>query len=210
MIGRRPVVIATRNPGKVRELRAMFAAIGLTVQDLAEAGLAEEDAAEEALEAHDTFEANARAKARWFAARLPGRIVVADDSGLEVAALGGAPGVRSKRWSGSAATGKALDAANTTALLRALEGERDRSARFVCVVVAVRAGDERIARGECAGRILEVPEGAHGFGYDPCFHCVELGKSFGLASPEEKSRVSHRARAFAALTRAWWPRRAEA
>lgn len=205
-----PVVIATRNPGKVRELRAMFASSGLAVQDLAEAGLAEEDAAEEALEAHDSFEANARAKARWFAARLPGRVVVADDSGLEVAALGGAPGVHSKRWSGSTAGGAALDAANNAALLRALEGARDRSARYVAVVVAVRDGAEHVARGECAGRILESPEGTNGFGYDPYFRCAELGKSFGLASPEEKSRVSHRARAFAVLMREWSPPRQQA
>jgi XTP/dITP diphosphohydrolase len=199
----RPVVIATRNPGKVRELRAMFAAIGLAVQDLSEAGLAEEAAAEDALEVHDTFEGNARAKARWFAAKLPGRIVVADDSGLEVAALGGAPGVRSKRWSGSRASGAALDAANNAALMRALEGARDRSARYVAVVVALGDGAARLARGECAGRILDVPEGSNGFGYDPFFHCTELGKSFGVASAEEKARVSHRARAFAALTREW-------
>jgi XTP/dITP diphosphohydrolase len=198
-----PVVIATRNPGKVRELRAMFASLGLAVQDLAEAGLAHEDAAEDGLELHETFEDNARAKAQWFAARLPGRVVVADDSGLEVAALDGAPGVRSKRWSGSSAHGVALDAANNAALLRALEGARDRSARYVCVVVALGDGVERLARGECAGRILDAPEGSNGFGYDPYFHCVELGVSFGVATAEEKSRVSHRARAFAALTRGW-------
>jgi XTP/dITP diphosphohydrolase len=199
----RPVVIATRNPGKVRELRAMFASIGLAVQDLSEAGLAKDSAAEDALEVHDTFEGNARAKARWFAAKLPGRIVVADDSGLEVAALGGAPGVRSKRWSGSHESGAALEAANNAALMRALDGARDRSARFVSVVVALGDGAERLARGECTGRILDAAEGTNGFGYDACFHCTELGKSFGVASAEEKARVSHRARAFALLTREW-------
>ena len=102
------VVIATRNVGKLRELRAMFAEADIGLDDLTDVGLGAEVAAEDALETHATFEENARAKACWFAARLPGRLVVADDSGLEVDALGGAPGVRSKRWAGSSASGAAL------------------------------------------------------------------------------------------------------
>src|SRR5689334_7280485 len=115
------VVVATRNPGKLRELRAMFEAHGLALEDLSAAGLGTEDPAEDGLEAFETFEANARAKARWFAARLPGRVVLAEDSGLEVHALDGAPGVRSKRWSGSSAAGLRLDEENNAAVLRLLE-----------------------------------------------------------------------------------------
>lgn len=180
----------------------MFAEAGVTVQDLREAGLDVESPAEDALEVHDTFEANARAKARFFAAQLPGRLVVADDSGLAVDALGGAPGVHSKRWSGSAATGAALDAENNAALLRALAPYARRSQRaagYVCVVVATDGHREWTARGECRGRILRSPSGLGGFGYDPLFHADELGKSFGDAEGTEKARVSHRGRAFRAL-----------
>ncbi|MGA0920276.1 MAG: non-canonical purine NTP pyrophosphatase [Gemmatimonadaceae bacterium] len=194
-----PLVLATRSEGKVRELAAMCAGHGFAAIDLSAAGLPSEDPAEDTLEVHDTFEANARAKAAWFSARLPGRIVVADDSGLEVLALGGAPGVRSKRWTGSTATGTALYAENNAALLAALEGFADRRARFVCVMVA-RCGDQEwIGRGSCAGRILEAPVGGEGFGYDPLFWSEELGAAFGAVGREVKGQVSHRARAFAAL-----------
>lgn len=197
------VVLATRSEGKLRELRAMFGEAGIAVHDLRDVGLGAEDPAEDALEVHESFEENARAKARWFAARLPGRVVIADDSGLAVDALGGAPGVRSKRWAGSAATGAALDAANNAALLRALEAHADRAARYVCVVVATDGRREWTARGECRGRILRGPEGQGGFGYDPLFRSDELGRSFGEATPAEKARVSHRGRAFRALLEAW-------
>ncbi len=194
-----PLVLATRSEGKVRELAAMCAARGRTAIDLRAAGLSDEDPAEDALEVYDTFEANARAKAAWFAERLPGRIVVADDSGLEVVALGGQPGVRSKRWTGSAATGVALSAENNAALLRALEGVTDRRARFVCVMVARCGGREWIGRGHCEGRILEEAVGSEGFGYDPLFWSDELGAAFGTVDREAKGQVSHRARAFSAL-----------
>lgn len=199
MIHARPVVLATRNAGKLRELRAMFGEAGIALEDLAQAGLAEEDPGEDVLESHDTFEANARAKARWFAARLPGRMVIADDSGLEVDALGGAPGVRSKRWAGSVASGATLDAENNGALLRALAGKSSRTARYVAVVVAVEGAREFVARGECAGRVTFAPEGVNGFGYDPYFQSDELGVTFGVASREAKARVSHRGRAFRSL-----------
>lgn len=196
------VVLATRSSGKLGELRALFAERGIGVRDLLEVGLAE-DPAEDGLEAHDSFEANARAKATWFAARLPGRIVVADDSGLEASALGRAPGVHSKRWSGSRATGAALDAANNAALLAALRGKDDRRARYVCVVVARRSGPvgerEWVARGICGGTILESPRGSGGFGYDPYFLSDDLRRTFGEATREQKATVSHRARAFRAL-----------
>lgn len=195
----RPIVLATRNAGKLAELQAMARGHRLAVEDLTAVGLGRERAEEDGLEAFATFEANARAKARWFAAQLPGRMVLADDSGLEVSALGGAPGVRSKRWAGSSAEGETLAAANNAALLRALAGVGDRSARFVTVVVAVCGADEWIATGSCEGRILEVPDGRGGFGYDPLFWSVELQASFGSVARDDKARVSHRGRAFRAL-----------
>ena len=195
----RPLVLATRSAGKLAELRSMAQASGLDVVDLTAVGLGTEDPAEDRLEVHETFEANARAKARWFAARVPGCIVIADDSGLEVAALGGAPGVRSKRWTGSVTTGEALHAENNAALLRALADVVDRAARFVTVMVACDGVHEWVARGECAGRILGASDGTGGFGYDPVFWSEELGMSFGRADRAEKSRVSHRGRAFRSL-----------
>lgn len=177
----------------------MFASIGMALDDLAAVGMGEEESGESALESHATFEGNARAKARWFSVRLPGRLVIADDSGLEVDALDGAPGVHSKRWAASAASGAALDAANNAALLHALRDATTRTARFVSVVVATDGEREWLARGECAGRILEQPEGRNGFGYDPLFRSDELGESFGIASRERKTEVSHRGRAFRAL-----------
>lgn len=193
------VVLATRNPGKLRELSAMFAEAGIALDDLASVGLAAEDPAEDALEAFDTFEENARAKARWVAARLRGAFVVADDSGLEVDALGGAPGVRSKRWSGSTAIGAALDAANNAHLLASLVAASTRAARYVSVVVCTDGRREWISRGECRGRILTLPSGQGGFGYDPLFWSDDLQSSFGDATPAAKAMVSHRGRAFRSL-----------
>lgn len=198
----RAVVLVTRSVGKIRELRAMLAAAGIATEDLTSLGIAEERA-EDGLEVFESFEENAMAKARWFARKLPGRAVLADDSGLEVAALDGAPGVRSKRWSGSPLTGAALDAENNAALQRALRGVTDRRARYVCVAVCVRGRDTWCARGESAGRILESPRGAGGFGYDPWFFSEPLERTFAAASAEEKARVSHRGRALQELLRMW-------
>jgi XTP/dITP diphosphohydrolase len=197
------VVFATRNRGKLRELRAIFAGSGIEVLDLVEAGLPDEDPDEELLEVHGTFEENARAKARWFASRLPGRVVLADDSGLAVDALDGAPGVRSKRWSGSVASGAQRDADNIDALLLAMRAASDRAARFVAVVVCVDGDREWVARGVCEGRILSSARGTHGFGYDPVFWSEELGASFGEATDEAKARVSHRGRSLRGLLAQW-------
>lgn len=193
-----PLVLATRSAGKIRELRALCAARGIAVATLEDLGLAE-SAAEDALEAFDTFEENARAKARYFAALLPGRWVLAEDSGLVVDALGGAPGVRSKRWTGSSATGAALDAENNAALQRALEGAEDRRARYVCVAVLVHDDEEWRCEGRVEGRITTAPRGANGFGYDPYFESEELGCTFAEAELAAKARVSHRARAVRGL-----------
>lgn len=193
-------VLGSRNAGKVRELRALFGAAAIDVIDLGEAGVEEDVHAESEIESFATFEANALAKARYFAARLPGRIVVADDSGLVVDALGGAPGVHSKRW--SAATqldGRALEAENNRRLVQSMDGQRNRSARFVCVAAYCNGERACLARGEVEGEIIDEPLGAHGFGYDPYVFVKELGCTMAEATLGEKEAVSHRGRAFAAL-----------
>ena len=194
----RTIVVATRSAGKIRELRALFQAAGRSMLSLDEAGIPE-DPAEEALETAETFEENALLKARYFHARS-GRPTVADDSGIEVLALAGAPGVRSKRWSGRPdLTGQALDDANNALLLERLAGATDRRARYVCAAAYCDGALELVERGAVDGRITQVAAGANGFGYDPYFESTELGVTFGVASAEAKARVSHRARAFAKL-----------
>lgn len=197
----RPWVLATRNAGKLRELRPLFGAAGVAVIDLVEAGIVETPE-EDALECHATFEANALAKARWFASRSGGLPVVADDSGLEVTALDGAPGVHSKRWSGRPGlSGAALDAANNALLLERLRGVEDRRARFVCAAAWCDGDRELVVRGETPGVIVREGEarGEHGFGYDPLFHSDELGMTLAEATVAEKQAISHRGRAFAEL-----------
>jgi XTP/dITP diphosphohydrolase len=191
-------VLATRSPGKLRELVPLFAARGLEVIDLSAAGVVETPA-EDALEVFATFEDNALAKARYFHART-GRPAFADDSGLEVDALGGAPGVLSKRWSGRTdLSAQALDDENNRLLLERLDGAANRRARYVCAAAYVDATRELVSRGETVGRISDAPRGEHGFGYDPYFFSSELERTFGEATREEKERVSHRGRAFRAL-----------
>jgi XTP/dITP diphosphohydrolase len=195
----RRVVLATRSPGKVRELQPLLRDAGFdptTLADLAVAASLEE----EEIERFATFRENAVAKARYFVARCGGLPVIAEDSGLEVAALGGRPGVRSKRWSGRLdVIGEALDAANNAKLVQQIRGVADRSARYVCEAAWADASGVRVARGECAGRIIDTPRGTGGFGYDPYFFATELEQTFGEASLSEKARVSHRARAVRAL-----------
>jgi len=188
------LLVATRSAGKLRELRSLVAEAGFRARSLDEALIAATPE-EERLEAFDTFEENARAKARFFLARSGGVPVLAEDSGLVVEALGGAPGVRSKRWSASPLSGPALDEANNRALLDALATGTDRRAKYVCVAVLAFPGGEVCARGESAGRILRAPCGTNGFGYDPLFLSDELAITFAEAAPEEKARVSHRGRA---------------
>jgi XTP/dITP diphosphohydrolase len=193
-----PLLIATRSGGKLRELRELFRGADIPVIDLGEAGVPPSEVEDE-LESADTFEENALLKARYFSART-GRPVIADDSGLEVVALGGMPGVRSKRWSGRAdLSGVELDEANNARLQEALAGLPSRAARYVCVAAYVDGVREMTFRGTTSGTILDRPRGAGGFGYDPYFLSDELGMSFGEASVEEKERVSHRGRAFRAL-----------
>lgn len=198
------LLVATRSPGKQREARRLLGAAGIEAIFPDEAGIVETPA-ESGLELGDTFAANARAKAEYFA-RRSGLPTVADDSGLEVFALGGAPGVRSKRFAAAAAeglTGVRLDEANNAELLRRLMGApaAQRRARFRCVLAyysSPHAAPELI-EGTCAGTVLEEPTGETGFGYDPLFLSDELGKTFAEATPDEKDAVSHRGRAFRAL-----------
>jgi XTP/dITP diphosphohydrolase len=196
--------------GKLRELRPLFDALRVPVMDLEELGLPyEED--EDAIERFPTFEENAVAKARYFYEVSGGIATVADDSGLEITALGGAPGVRSKRWASDrgagpagapgpgAADAGATDAANNAELVRAMTGVSDRRAKYVCAAAYAGLDREIVERGEVTGELLEAPRGAQGFGYDPFFLAAELGRTFGDATVEEKATVSHRARAFRAL-----------
>jgi XTP/dITP diphosphohydrolase len=198
------ILLATRSAGKLRELRPLFASAGLDTIDLTGLGIAE-SGDEEAIEAFESFEENALAKARYFArlSRLP---AVADDSGLEVSALGGRPGVRSKRFSGRTdLSGRELDAANNAKLQDALCDAGDRTARFVCAAALVGLdGSELVRRGETEGVILHEPRGVEGFGYDPWFASAELdGRTFAEAGVAEKESVSHRGRAFRALLAAY-------
>lgn len=194
----RQLLIATRSAGKLRELIPMCAEQGIEALGLYVVGIPE-SSVEDALEVHATFEKNALAKARYFH-ELSGLPTLADDSGLEVAALGGGPGVLSKRWSGrSDLSGQALDDENNRLLQERLSGVSDRRAAYVCAAAFVDQGRETTARGEVRGRIIDEPRGSEGFGYDPYFLSDELGRTFGEASRVAKSRVSHRGRAMAAL-----------
>jgi XTP/dITP diphosphohydrolase len=207
-----PILLATRSSGKLRELGEILRDIGLRTVDLATANIPV-GAAEEDIEKHDTFEENALAKARYFYS-LTGMPSIGDDSGLEVDALGGAPGVLSRRYSGrSDLDGAALDAANNAKLmleLARLDDERrrnghppaSRAARYVSVAAFVSSRGEVMRRGTIEGRINSEPRGTDGFGYDPYFEAPELGGTFAEAGWVLKSKVSHRARSFRALATA--------
>jgi len=200
------LLLASRSAGKLRELQPMLRAAGYEGIDPASAGLAETPH-EDAIESHATFEANALAKARHFHA-LTGMPALADDSGLCVDVLGGRPGVRSKRWAAAPGmSGVALDEANNRALLAALAQATERGASFVCAAAYVDEEGELIRRGETRGVVLSAPEGTGGFGYDPYFWSVELGRAFGAVTAAEKGRVSHRGRAVSAVLAALRDRR---
>jgi XTP/dITP diphosphohydrolase len=201
------VVIATRSEGKIRELVPILASRGIAATTLSARGL-QETTIEAELEQFDTFESNAVAKAQYFASLLPGEIVIADDSGLVVDALGGRPGVASKRWSARPdLSGEALDDANNARLQEELRmvgavSLSERSARYICAMASYNTSntnDHRVAVGQCAGRILSAPRGTGGFGYDPFFWSHDLGAAFGEVTREAKATVSHRARALAQL-----------
>lgn len=199
-------LIATRNPGKLRELRDIFAERRIEIIDLIEAGVPE-TGDEESIESWETFEENALAKAQYFHRRT-GFATFADDSGLTVDVLGGRPGVRSKRLSGRTdLSGRSLDAANNAALLAELRRMSAFPARAAFVCAAAFADDDKavVRTGTTIGVIRPQPRGFSGFGYDPHFVSAELDQTFGEASPEAKLRIGHRGRAFRALLDAMEP-----
>ncbi|MCW5622069.1 MAG: RdgB/HAM1 family non-canonical purine NTP pyrophosphatase [Burkholderiales bacterium] len=185
------LVLASNNPGKIREIRARFGELGIEVMPQAHYGI------EEVEEPHVTFLENALAKARH-AAQRTGLPALADDSGICVQALQGAPGVHSARFAGEPRS----DARNNVRLLDALAGVSDRRAHYYCVLVLLRhALDPQplIAEGEWQGEILHAPRGDGGFGYDPLFLDPRLGRSGAELPLEEKHAVSHRGKALRAL-----------
>ena len=183
---------ATGNPGKLREFRLAGQRFGIDVMELP--GLAEIPPCEET---GRTFKDNAILKAAYYGRQAPG-LLFADDSGLEVDALGGAPGVVSARYAGPGST----DAHNNALLLGNMRGREDRRARFVCMIALANRGELiRTFRGVVEGEILDAPRGPNGFGYDPLFYYSPYGKSFGEVSVEEKMAVSHRGQALTAMFR---------
>lgn len=190
------LLIATANPGKAKEFRQMLGSDTFTWHDLAD--LNDRDPVEET---GTTFLANASLKAREYAGRHK-MWALADDSGLEVDALGGSPGVYSARWAQMQGTGKG-DADNNQTLLRQLEQipDADRTARFVCVLVLANPAGQVIltARDTVEGTILRSPRGNNGFGYDPLFYVAALGCAMAELSPDQKHSISHRGKALRSL-----------
>ncbi len=187
----RRLVLASGNEGKLREFRRLLAPLGIDVVAQGELGIPEAD------EPHVTFVENALAKARHASAiaRLPS---LADDSGVCVAALGGAPGVQSARYAGEPKS----DARNNARLVEALRGVADRRAHYACVLVLVRHADDPeplIAEGQWHGRIVDVPRGSGGFGYDPYFEDLATGLTGAELPLERKNELSHRGKAMRAL-----------
>lgn len=207
------LLVATRNHGKQREFRSLLADLDVPILFPDDVGIAWNEA-EDTLETGTMFEENARAKAEYFAG-MSGLCTLADDSGLEVAALDGAPGVRSRRYAGVAGLDHLVTEANNQALLRALFGVpvEQRQAQYRCVLALIRpAGaawpwsvpapmDSLVVAGITHGRILGSLTGTGGFGYDPLFWSEELGISFAEATAADKHAVSHRGRAVAELIR---------
>jgi len=198
----RRILIATSNPGKLRDFAGAAAPRGIEI-----AGIPGFSSLPSVVEDGLTFEANARKKAELYSRYVPGEIVVADDSGLEVDALNGAPGVHSARYAAPDLQDKEPhetaantdDEANNARVLRELKDvpPEKRTGRFVCVLAAARDGKILgTFRGTAEGIILDAPRGANGFGYDPLFYFPQIGKTFAELTAEEKARYSHRGAAF--------------
>jgi XTP/dITP diphosphohydrolase len=182
------LLLATSNPGKVREYRILLDGLGYEITTLAEEGIVGV-----ITESGNSYEQNARLKAIPYA-KLSQLTALADDSGLEVDALNGEPGIKSARFAGKAAT----DAERVSLLLARLSGVpwEGRTAHFECVIaIATAEGQCQICSGECPGIIALEPRGENGFGYDPIFFLPELGKTMAELPPETKNQISHRARA---------------
>ena len=193
----RRLVLASNNPGKLREFRQILSPLGIELVPQSELGIAE------AGEPHGTFVENALAKARHASSRS-GLPAFADDSGICVAALGGAPGVHSARYAGAPSAGRSddRDARNNRKLVEALADKADRRAHYACVIVLVRhAADPEplIAEGRWQGVVIATPRGDGGFGYDPYFLLPELGRTAAELMPDEKNAISHRGQAMRRL-----------
>ena len=189
------LVLASGNPGKLREMRALLAPLALEVVAQDALGISEAE------EPHRTFLENALAKARH-ASRASGLPALADDSGLCVAALGGGPGVDSAVFAGAEGDRATRDARNNAKLIQALQGQADRRAEYVCVMVLVRhAQDPRpiVVEGAWQGLIVSAPRGENGFGYDPFFFVEPVGCTAAELDAETKNRLSHRGLAVARL-----------
>jgi XTP/dITP diphosphohydrolase len=185
------VVIATRNRGKVEEIRELLHGYDVEVKTLDDF-----EPIPEVIESGKTFEENACLKAS-FTAKALGLPAIADDSGLVVDALNGAPGVYSARYAGE----KATDQENNQKLLKVLEGRKNRNAHFEAVVaIALPEGKSLTYTGKVDGVILEAPDGNMGFGYDPLFYYPPFSKTFAQMTNEEKNKISHRGMAFKKLT----------
>src|SRR5579862_1895746 len=191
------VFVATSNAGKLRDFAGAARAHGVEI-----AGIPNFGALATVVEDGATFDENARKKAEQYSCHLPGEVVLADDSGLEVEALGGAPGVHSARYAADAphlVDKNTDDEANNARLLRELKHvpPEKRAARFVCLLAAARDGSTlAVFRGQADGIILDTPRGENGFGYDPLFFFPAIGKSFAELDAEEKAQYSHRGAAF--------------
>ncbi|MDH3286546.1 MAG: RdgB/HAM1 family non-canonical purine NTP pyrophosphatase [Betaproteobacteria bacterium] len=190
------LVLASSNPGKLREFRQMLGPLGIEVVPQSELGIADGD------EPHETFVENALAKARH-ASRYSGLPAFADDSGICVNALNGAPGVFSARYATADTGGRdEQDRRNNEKLIAELRDKSDRSAHYYCVIVLVRHADDPeplIAEGRWFGEVVASPRGANGFGYDPYFFLPSLGKSAAELAPDDKNEISHRGHAAAQL-----------
>jgi XTP/dITP diphosphohydrolase len=189
------LVLASNNPGKVREIEALLAPLGIEVIPQSRLSI------EEAEEPHDSFLENALAKARH-AARATALPSLADDSGLCVEALGGEPGVHSAYYAGREGSREERDTRNNEKLLSNISAHR--KAYYCCVMVMVRdANDPRplVAEGRWHGEIARAPRGANGFGYDPLFYLPELKQTAAELDPGHKNRISHRGQALASLLR---------
>ncbi|MGB9233220.1 MAG: RdgB/HAM1 family non-canonical purine NTP pyrophosphatase [Terriglobales bacterium] len=199
----RKVLVATSNAGKLRDFAGAAAEHGITVE-----GIPGFSSLSLVIENGATFEANARKKAEEYSRSIPSELVLADDSGLEVDALGGEPGIHSARYAAGAphaAESNTDDEANNARLLRELARVplEKRTARFVCAIAAARDGRTLATfRGTAEGMILDAPRGANGFGYDPLFYFPQIGKTFAELGSAEKARYSHRGGAFRAFL-AW-------
>jgi XTP/dITP diphosphohydrolase len=184
------LVLATCNPGKTREIRELLKDFPVKIKNLDDFGPTP-DVEEDGM----TFDENAYKKAS-FTAKILGLPALADDSGLEVEALDGAPGIHSARYAGPSAT----DQEKAAKLLQAMKGKANRAATFTCVIsIAVPSGVALTYEGRCEGLITEAPAGENGFGYDPVFYYPPMQRTFAQLSPEEKNRVSHRGKALAEL-----------